>query len=95
MNYKLPYDFVLKLLYPVRPTIQKMFGCYGLFVNKKNILLLRDVEHNPEFNGVFVATQPEYFDALSSEIHSSQMDFDIDGSQHSWIFFSEDLDDFE
>ena len=94
MNYKLPYDFVLQYLYPVRPTVQKMFGCYGLFIDKKNVLLLRDRENNPEFNGVFVATNPEHFDELSKEIHSSQMDFDLDGSQHSWIFISEDLDDF-
>ena len=95
MSYRLPYDFVLRMLYPVRPTVKKMFGCYGLFVENKNILLLRDVQHNPEFNGVFVATQPEYFEALSSEIHTSQMDFDIDGSHHSWIFISEDLGDFQ
>jgi hypothetical protein len=72
-----------------------MFGCYGLFVNDKNILLLRNVQHNPEFNGVFLATHPEFFEALSNEIHTSQMEFDLDGTEHSWIFISEDLDDFE
>jgi hypothetical protein len=95
MNYALPYDFVLQYLYPVRPEIRKMFGYYGLFVNGKNVLLLRNVEKNPEFNGVFIGTSPPYFDALSSEIHTSHMEFDLDGSQHSWIFLSEDLDDFE
>src|SRR3954471_14333833 len=89
MNYKVPYDFVLMQLYPVRPKIKKMLGCYGLFVGSKNIMLLRERDNHPEFNGVFIATQPEYFDALSNEIHSSNMDFDLDGSYHSWLFISE------
>ncbi|WP_207495255.1 hypothetical protein [Aridibaculum aurantiacum] len=95
MSYQIPYDFVLQYLYPVRPHVQKMLGCYGLFVNGKNILLLRETDVNPEFNGVFVATQPEFFEALSNELHHSHMEFDIDGSHHSWIFISEDLDDFQ
>lgn len=95
MAYEIPYPFVLSFLHPVRPVVKKMFGYYGLFLGKTNVMLLRSVEVNPEYNGVFVATQPEHFEALSNELHSSPMEFDIDGSQHSWIFISEDLDDFE
>lgn len=95
MNYKIPYDFVLRYLYPVRPRIKKMLGCYALYVNKKLLLLLRDRENQPEFNGVFVATQPEFFDNLQNEIHVSNMIFDIDGVAHTWIFLSEDLADFD
>lgn len=95
MTYKVPYDFVLRYLYPVRPQIKKMLGCYGLFANKKLLLLLRDRENHPEFNGVFVATQPEFFDKLQNEIHVSQMYIDLDGVPHSWIFLSEDLPDFD
>ena len=94
MIYKVPYDFVLQYLYPLRPHKQKMLGGMGLFVEDKNVLLLREREDHPEFNGVFVATQPEYFDSLTSELHTSNMEFDIDGSYHSWIFISEDLEDF-
>ena len=95
MNYKIPYDYVLSYLYPLRPTVQKTFGCYGLRLDNKFIMLLRDRENQPEFNGVFVATKPEYYDELTKELHSSNMEFDIDGHYHSWIFISEDLDDFE
>lgn len=95
INYKLPYDFILKCLYPVRPKVRKMLGCYGLFINKKLLLLLRDRENQPEFNGVFIATQPQFFDALQMEIHASKMDFDLDGAPHTWIFLSEDLPDFD
>lgn len=95
MNYKVPYDFILQLLYPIRPTIKKMFGCYGLYHNKRLLFLLREREERIEFNGVFIATQPQYFDALENEIHISRMEFDLDGTAHSWLFLSEDLADFD
>jgi hypothetical protein len=72
-----------------------MLGCYGLFLHDKLMMLLRERENNPEFNGVFVATQPEFFDDLSNELHYSNMEFDIDGAPHTWIFISDDINDFQ
>lgn len=95
MNYELPYDFVLKELYPFRPKIRKMLGCYALMKEKTLLMLLREREVYPEFNGVFIATQPEYFEALQKEIHASKMQFDLDGADNTWIFISEDIDGFE
>jgi hypothetical protein len=43
---------------------------------------------------VYLATQPQYFDSLEKEIHSSQMEFDLDGAEFTWLFISEDLPDF-
>src|SRR3954467_13854762 len=94
MSYKVPFDFVLRYLYPVRPQIKKLLGCYGLFLNKTLLLLLRERDNQPEFNGIYIATQPIFFDELQNEIHVSNMTFDIDGAPHSWIFLSEDLEDF-
>jgi hypothetical protein len=95
MNYKVPFDFVLKELYPIRPTIKKQLGGYFLQLDKKLLFFLRDRNEQIEFNGVFVATEPEHFLALQNEIHTSKMKFDFDGTHDSWIFISEDLDDFE
>lgn len=96
MNYQLPYDFVLRSLYPVRPKIKKLLGGYGLYLNQKLILFLRERNDiTPEFNGVFVATVPEFYKELQQEIHTSRMEFDFDGSKDSWIFISEDLPEFE
>lgn len=95
MNYEVPYDFVLRALYPFRPRIRKLFGCYALVKGKTILLLLRDRERQPEFNGVLVATTPQHYDALQKEIHTSRMAFDVDGAEKTWIFISEDLDDFE
>ena len=95
MNYKVPYEFILRFLYPVRPKIRKMFGSYVLAKDMQILFLLRDQAKQPEYNGVFVATQPQYYDELLCEIHASNMEVDIDGVAHSWLFISEDLDDFE
>ncbi len=95
MNYEVPYDFVLRELYPVRPKIRKLLGCYALMNGRKILMLLRDREIEPQFNGVLVATKAEHFEALQQEIHRSRMEFDLDGEENTWIFISEDLDDFE
>jgi hypothetical protein len=94
MSYKLPYDFVLKELYPIRPEIRKMLGCYALIHEDKILMLLRDQNSELEFNGIFIATPEEHLEALKNEIHASKMQFDLDGSD-TWIFISEDLNDFE
>lgn len=96
MSYQLPYDFVIRALYPTRLKVKKLLGGYGLYHKTKLLLFLRDRNVDLEFNGVFVATIPEFFSDLQNEIHISQMkDFDLDGSRNSWIFISEDLQDFE
>jgi hypothetical protein len=88
-------DFVLQLLYPLRPEVKKLLGCYALYDNKKMLLLLRDKEDHPEFNGIFIATTPAHFQDLQNELHTSKMEFDLDGERNGWIFISEDIVDFE
>ncbi len=94
MSYLLPYDFVLRELYPLRPEVKKMLGCYALVNNDKILMLLRENSDQIEYNGIFIAAQEEHLESLKAEIHSSKMQFDIDGSD-TWIFLSEDLDEFE
>ena len=95
MNYTIPYDFILQSLYPVRLKVVKMLGGYGLYQEKRLLFFLRDRDSELEFNGVFIATQPRFYEELQKEIHHSKMEFDFDGSHNSWIFISEDLDDFK
>ena len=95
MNYTIPYDFILQSLYPVRLKVVKMLGGYGLYQESRLLFFLRDRDSELEFNGVFVATQPGFYKELQKEIHHSKMEFDFDGSHNSWIFISEDLDDFK
>ncbi len=95
MKYTIPYNFILKFLHPVRPKVIKMLGGYALYQDKRLLFFLRERNTELEFNGVFVATQPQFYAELQKEIHHSKMEFDLDGSKDSWIFISEDLDDFQ
>ena len=95
LDYKVPYDFILRYLYPLRPKIVKMLGGYVLVLNDKILFMLREQEAQPEYNGVYIATEPDFYDTLESEIHSSLMEVDIDGLAHSWLFVSEDLPNFD
>ncbi len=95
MKYTIPFNFILQLVYPVRPKVVKMLGGYALYQNKRLLFFLRERSTEIEFNGVFVATQPQFYVELQKEIHHSKMEFDLDGSKDSWIFISEDLDDFQ
>jgi len=94
MNYQLPYDFVLRELYPIRPEIKKMLSGYALIHDQKILMLLREASAQLEFNGIFIASAEEHLESVKQDIHSSKMKFDIDGSD-TWLFLSEDLDDFE
>ncbi len=95
MTDTVPYDFVLQYLHPVKPRVVKMLGGFALKIDQKMIMFLRNRNNHPEFNGVFIATHPAFFSELQKEIHTSRMEFDLDGSYDSWIFISEDLDDFD
>lgn len=95
MNYLIPYDFVLSFLHPAKTKKRKMLGGYALYANNKLLMLLRNSHVSPEYNGIFIATLPEFFVELQNEIHTSRMQFDLDGTKDSWIFISEDLNDFE
>jgi hypothetical protein len=95
MNYALPYDFVLRELYPFRPKIKKMLGCYALMKDRTILMLLREKEAQPEFNGVAIAVKEQFFAEMQKEIHTSRMKFDFDGEENTWIFISEDIDEFE
>ena len=65
MSYLVPYEFTLQKLYPVRPKIKKLLGGYGLYLNNKLIIYLREQETlMPEFNGVYIATVPEFYEEL-------------------------------
>ncbi len=93
--YNVPYAFILKALYPIRPTIKKALGGYFLFVHKKLLIFLRERDTYADFNGVFVAVLPEYLSELEAEINLKHTEFDLDGTKDGWLFINEDLDDFE
>lgn len=94
-NYQIPYTFILKALYPKKLKVARKFGGYVLYEKDTVYFFLRNIEFNPEYNGVYVATTVEHFNYLQEHLHKSFMEVDLDGEDNTWIFLSEDLEDFE
>jgi hypothetical protein len=60
MSKKRPaFSFVLEELDSLSPILKPMFGAHLVYIGGKMMLFLRDLETEPEQNGVWVATTPE------------------------------------
>ena len=67
---KIPFSFVLDLLFPIGIAVKPMFGCYAIYVQEKIMLVLRNREDHPDANGIWVATSREHHASLKKEIPS-------------------------
>ena len=67
---KIPFDFCLELLSKKAPLTKPMFGAYGVYVDSKIVLILRERESYPQDNGVWLATTAEHHDSLKDELKS-------------------------
>lgn len=61
---QVPFDFVLELLSPALPVIKPMFGCTGVYVGEKIVLVLRNRTDEPAANGVWLATTHKHHQSL-------------------------------
>jgi len=67
-----PFDFVLEYLEPLPYVVKPFFGCYGVYVGHKIVLILRDRKDHPEVNGVWIATSHEHHESLRKKFPSMQ-----------------------
>jgi hypothetical protein len=65
-----PFEFVLDALAVADPQMRPMFGCIGVYVEEKIVLILRDGREPAEDNGVWVATTKEHHASLRRELPS-------------------------
>ena len=65
-----PFEFVLDALAVADPQMRPMFGCIGVYVDEKIVLILRDGREPAEDNGVWVATTKEHHASLRRELPS-------------------------
>ena len=93
----IPFDFVLDTLLPVHPQIKPMFGCYGVYVGEKIMLILRKRTNHIESNGIWVATKTEHHKSLKKEFPSlcSISVLSEGKSETQWQMVSMDNDNFE
>lgn len=64
LKKNIPFDFVFEYLEPLRYSVKPFFGCFGVYVGEKIMLILRDKKDNPEVNGVWIATSHQHHESL-------------------------------
>ena len=94
---KLPFPFILEMLYPLQPVTKPMFGCHAVYVREKIMLILRQKETHDESNGVWIATSREHHDSLRKDFPSMHSVYVLsDGKgETDWQMIHADADDFE
>jgi hypothetical protein len=65
-----PHEFVLDALAALEPRTRPMFGCLGIYVGAKIVLILRDKPAHTADNGVWIATSAEHHDSLRRDFPS-------------------------
>lgn len=70
VKQQIPFDFVLEELEPLSPITKPFFGCTGVYVGEKIVLILRNKSKEPESNGVWLATTYEHHESLKRDFPS-------------------------
>jgi hypothetical protein len=65
---KVPFPFILELLYSQEPRVKPMFGAHAVYVREKIVLIMRNKETHPEANGIWIATSKEHHASLKKEL---------------------------
>jgi hypothetical protein len=65
-----PFEFLLDALSSADPQMRPMFGCVGVYVEERIVLILRDGREPSEDNGVWLATTKEHHASLRREFPS-------------------------
>ena len=68
----IPFDFVFEYLEPLPYTVKPFFGCHGVYVGNKIVLILRERADHTESNGVWMATVHEHHSSLKKIFPSMQ-----------------------
>lgn len=80
---KLPFSFVLEELDALSPMVKRMFGGALVYHGDRMLLFLRDLEKNPQENGVWLATTVEAYPSLAAEFPSALAKEEI--NQSPWL----------
>ena len=68
----IPFDFVFEYLEPLPYTVKPFFGCHGVYVGNKIVLILRERADHTESNGVWIATLHQHHASLKKIFPSMQ-----------------------
>lgn len=92
---KIPFEFVLEALTRAHPHTRPMFGCHGIYIGEKIVVMVRKKKDFEEDNGVWVAANPEHRSSLKKEFPSLRSIGLFGSVTTSWQNLPDDADDFE
>lgn len=90
-----PFEFVLEQLYSANVEIRPMFGCFGLYVRNKIVLILRKRTTSITDNGVWLATSKEHHASLRRILPSMRSITVLGDKATNWQNLPADANDFE
>ena len=93
----IPFDFVFEYLEPLAYTVKPFFGCFGVYIGDKIMLILRDKKDNTEANGIWIATTHESHESLRKTFPSlcSVSILNNGIGETAWQMIPADASDFE
>jgi hypothetical protein len=94
---RLPFQFVLDELLPIRPDVRQVFGFTHVYLDQKLLLSLRDNRCQPRFNGVWIYTQSEHLESLRRHFPAlpKRCFWQSKKSGNGWIILPASQEDFE
>jgi len=95
MVNSIPYEFVFDYL-PDDITVRKMFGMHYIYWRKKIMMILRRRLNEPEFNGIWVATNKKHHESLEKDVPDLGPFFWAGTEQRgNWLLIQDGVDGFE
>lgn len=94
---RVPFQFVLDELQPIRPTLRRMFGFTYVYLDGKLLLSLRESVKQPQYNGVWLYTLAEHIESLRREFPElpRRCFWKSRKSGAGWIILASAVEDFE
>lgn len=94
---QIAFDFIFDYLYSMEIVTKPMFGCHGIYVGNKIMLVTRKKDNHEEANGIWIATSHEHHESLKKEIPSlTTVSILNEGKgETGWRMLHEDSEGFE
>jgi hypothetical protein len=89
------FPFVLEQLERLRPVARPMFGCHGIYVGDKIVLVTRDKHSGDGDEGVWVATKAEFHESLRAQLPSLRSIALLGKGSTNWQLIPKGSDTFE